>query len=207
MGLREICNLVPSFSRALSFFRFSYKASSFVARNIVCDCGFPVGRHFSFSTAGRPSQVWVGRKTASLQQAPVRAGCCVLQGAARPLRMAALLFRLHSVACLSSFGPTVLFSRFLAFFDDDAKGVFGFSRRRRESVWAKVGGQFQAELRPPLEYVRNAAPRCILMHHCNIEDSTWYHVYTVHSSSVVPAAVAKPSHLSSSSLSSGNLRL
>ena len=72
---------------------------------IVCNCGFPVGRHFSVSTADRPSEVWVGRTTASLQQAPVRSRCCALQGAARPLRLAALLFRLHSVACLSSLGP------------------------------------------------------------------------------------------------------
>ena len=37
VGLREKCNLVPSFSRALSFFRFSQASSSFVARNIVCN--------------------------------------------------------------------------------------------------------------------------------------------------------------------------
>ena len=76
VGLRDKCNLVPSFSRALSFFRFSQEACSLAARNIICNCGFPVGRSFSFPTAGRPSQVWVGRKTASLQHAPVRAACC-----------------------------------------------------------------------------------------------------------------------------------
>ena len=45
----------------------------------------------------------------------------MLQGAARPLSLAALLLRLHSVACLSSLGPTVLFITFSAFPDGDAK--------------------------------------------------------------------------------------
>ena len=41
------------------------------------------------------------------------------------------------------------------------------------------GGQFQAELNPPPEYVRNAGPRCNLMQHSNIEASTCYQVYIV----------------------------
>ena len=45
----------------------------------------------------------------------------MLQGAARPPSLAELIFRLHSVACLSSLGPTVLFSMFSSFPDADAK--------------------------------------------------------------------------------------
>ena len=44
-----------------------------------------------------------------------------LQGAACPPGWAELIFCLHSVACLSSLGPTILFSLFSAFPDVDAK--------------------------------------------------------------------------------------
>ena len=72
-----------------------------------------------------PAQPALGRPQDRFSAACSCASCscasCVLQGAARPPSLAELIFRLHSVACLSSLGPTV-------------QHVFGFSRRRRESV-------------------------------------------------------------------------
>ena len=72
-----------------------------------------------------PAQPALGRPQERLSAACSCASCscasCVLQGAARPPSLAELIFRLHSVACLSSLGPTVLFSMFSAFPDVDAK--------------------------------------------------------------------------------------
>ena len=72
-----------------------------------------------------PAQPALGRPQERLSAACSCASCscasCVLQGAARPPSLAELIFRLHSVACLSSLGPTVLFSMFSSFPDADAK--------------------------------------------------------------------------------------
>ena len=68
-----------------------------------------------------PAQPALGRPQDRFSESCCSCASCVLQGAARPPSLAALLFRLHSVACLSSLGPTVLFSMFSAFPDVDAK--------------------------------------------------------------------------------------
>ena len=71
-----------------------------------------------------PAQPALGRPQDRFSAAGSCASCscasCVLQGAARPPSLAELIFRLHSVACLSSLGPTVLFEWFSSFPDADA---------------------------------------------------------------------------------------
>ena len=72
-----------------------------------------------------PAQPALGRPQERLSAACSCASCscasCVLQGAARPPSLAELFFRLHSVACLSSLGSTVLFSMLSSFPDVDTK--------------------------------------------------------------------------------------
>ena len=66
----------------------------------------------------------------------------MLQGAARPPSLAELIFRLHSVACLSSLGPTVLFSMFSSFPDADAKVCDQFGVCSSGKVFVCVCDQF-----------------------------------------------------------------
>ena len=68
-----------------------------------------------------PAQHALGRLHGRRSAAGSSASRGLLQGAACPPSLAELIFCLHSVACLSSLGPTLLFSMFSAFPDVDSK--------------------------------------------------------------------------------------
>ena len=68
-----------------------------------------------------PAQHALGRPQDRRSAAGSSASRGLLQGAACPPSLAELIFCLHSVACLSSIGPTLLFRMFSAFPDVDSK--------------------------------------------------------------------------------------
>ena len=68
-----------------------------------------------------PAQHALGRPQDRRSAAGSSASRGLLQGAACPPSLAELIFCLHSVACLSSIGPTLLFRMFSAFSDVDSK--------------------------------------------------------------------------------------
>ena len=125
VGLRENCHLgaffFPRASLFSTFLRTLARSSRAFLFVIVL---FRVGRPFSCFPPSifMFAQHALGRPQDRLSAASSRASR-VLQGAACPPSLAELIFCLHSVACLSSIGPTFLFRMF-----------FRFSRRRLESV-------------------------------------------------------------------------
>ena len=117
LGLREKCNLCRLFPASFfPLFLGGLLTRSEQYRLSLWFSGWPSFFHFHRG----PTQPGLGRPHDRFSAACYCASC-VLQGAARPLGLAALLLRLHSIACVSSLGPTFLFSRFLAFPDGDAK--------------------------------------------------------------------------------------
>ena len=92
----------------------------------VCVCVFVRYRHFSgwpsiFMSSSGPAQHALGRPQDRRSAAGSTASSGLLQEAACPPSLAELIFCLHSVACFSSIGPTLLFRMFSAFSDVDSK--------------------------------------------------------------------------------------
>ena len=119
VGLRENCHLgAYVFSRASLFSAFLRTLALSARALLFVIAIFWLAVHFHVLLRVGPA--CAGSAPRSPRCSFSRA-CRGLQGAACPPCLAELIFCLHSIACLSSLGPTILFSMFSAFPDVDSK--------------------------------------------------------------------------------------
>ena len=110
-GSVKIVIWVPSFSRALRCFPL-FLGRLLCRRARSCSLLSFSGWPSVFMFSSGPAQHALGRPQDRLAAAGSRVSRGLLQGAACPSSGAELIFYLHSVACLSSLGPTLLFFSF-----------------------------------------------------------------------------------------------
>ena len=111
---------VPTFSRARRCFPL-FLGRLLGRRACFCSSLSFLGWPSIFMSSSGPAQHALGRPQDRLAAAGSRVSRGLLQGAACPSSGTELIFYLHSVACLSSLGPTLLFCMFSAFPDVDSK--------------------------------------------------------------------------------------